>query len=281
MPSHATLIDGRLPTAEDLDWLLASRALAFGEGLFTSIRVWEGQPVFWADHLQRLQSGLERLHLDQTDDFWQQLEEEAFTQSSHLNQGMIKIMLLAGPGGRGYQRSEGKATWHRVMHLRPLALMETAYQGVHAWWQPCVPPGPQSDSKHLNRLSQVLASQACPKDYPEAVLYGPQGNVIEGIARNLFWFAQGSWHTPALQTGALAGVMRKQLMRRHDVVEVAAASLDDLKAADELLLCNSLQGIWPVIGLSDASGLLANWPLGSKTQELMHHFHPKMGLPPV
>jgi len=277
--SNRTLIDGRLPSAEDLDWLLASRALAFGEGLFTSVRVWQGQLVFWPEHLERLKTGLQGLKVEQPADFWQKLEQEARQEALDLHQGMLKIMLLAGPGGRGYQRSDAGDAWHRVLHVRDLVLQESAYQGVPLWWQACPAAGPQSESKHLNRLSQVLASDACPKGYAEALLFGSQGELVEGIARNVFWYAQGRWHTPSLKTGALAGVMRKQLLKRLNVLEEEQALLKDLQAADELLVCNSLQGIWPATSLNDASGRLATWPLGSKTQELMHCFHSEMGLP--
>lgn len=277
---NRTLIDGRSPSPEDLDWLLASRALAFGEGMFTSVRVWQGRLVFWPDHLKRLSGGLAGLKVELAAHFWKELEQEVQSQAEVLQEGMLKIMLLAGPGGRGYRRSETGERWHRVLHVRSTPIVETVYhEGVPLWWLSCPASGPQTASKHLNRLCQVLASDACPAGYPEALLYGQEGQVIEGIARNVFWYADGRWHTPSLKTGALAGVMRKQLVKHLDVVEENQAGLKRLQAADELLVCNSLQGIWPVTSLSDASGLLAEWPLGSKTKELMQTFHPEMGLP--
>ena len=281
MPYNRTLIDGHPPSPEDLDWLLASRALAFGEGMFTSVRVWQGKLVFWPDHLQRLQDGLACLKVERSNGFWNQLEQEAQEQAEALQEGMLKVMLLAGPGGRGYRRSESGERWHRVLHVRSIPILATVYQGAHLWWLSCPTPGPQSASKHLNRLCQVLASDACPKDYPEALLYGQEGQVVEGIARNVFWYAKGRWHTPSLKTGALAGVMRKQLLSQLDVLEEDQPELKDLQAADELLVCNSLQGIWPVVSLNATSGRLAEWTLGSKTKELMQTFHPEMGLPLV
>ncbi|WP_404419223.1 aminotransferase class IV [Marinospirillum sp.] len=276
---NRTLIDGHSPSPEDLDWLLASRALAFGEGMFTSVRVWQGRLLFWPDHLKRLSGGLAGLKVELPARFWKQLEEEAQAQAEVLQEGMLKVMLLAGPGGRGYRRSVSGERWHRVLHLRSLPLNESAYQGAHLWWLASPANGPQTASKHLNRLCQVLASDACPDKYPEALLYGQQGQLVEGIARNVFWYAKGHWHTPSLQTGALAGVLRKQLLNKLDVVEEDEAGLQEIQDAEELLVCNSLQGIWPVTSLSDASGLLATWPLGSKTKALMQTFHPEMGLP--
>ncbi|SFB91327.1 4-amino-4-deoxychorismate lyase [Marinospirillum celere] len=279
MSFHQTLTDGRIPAPEDLDWLLASRALAFGEGVFTSIRVWQGQAIFWPAHLQRLRSGLEGLgaHLDQS--FWSCLEQEVEQLAARLEEGMLKVMLLAGPGGRGYRRSTSSQRWHRVLQARPLSLIAEAYQGIPLWWMPSPAAGPQTASKHLNRLCQVLASDACPEAYPEALLYKGDDQIIEGIARNVFWYAEGCWWTPSLATGALAGVMRRQLLDSFPVRELETAKLAQLQKADEVFVCNSVQGIWPVVSLQSEAGHLGRWPLGSKTQELMQTFHPKMGLP--
>lgn len=276
----ALLLDGRAPSPTDLDWLLASRALAFGEGVFTSLRVFDGQVVFLADHLWRLQSGLQalRLQLDVID--WELLEQEMQQLATQQQDGMIKVMLLAGPGGRGYQRSPD-LVWHRFLHARPLTIQSDAYHGIPCWWQLSPGVSAETSSKHLNRLSQVLASINCPAGYAEALHHDAEGYITEGIARNVFWFAKGRWHTPALAAGPLAGVMRRQLLATLTDQEVKEGlyRLEDLLAAEEVLFCNSLQGIWPVIELHHAEGCLARWPVGPQTRRLMTDFHPLLGLP--
>ncbi len=274
------LLDGRSPAASDLDWLLASRALAFGEGVFTTLRVTAGEAVFLDDHLLRLQSGLAALLYPSNTVAWSLLEAEIRQLSKQLEEGMIKVMLLAGSGGVGYRRAKQQA-WHRFVHPRLLSINHQAYQGVACWWQACPGHGPESSSKHLNRLSQILASEGCPTNFFEALQYNAAGEINEAIARNVFWFANGVWHTPALQTGALAGVMRRQLLSYLTIQQVVQvqSGLKQLQQAEEVFICNSLQGIWPVTSLQDASGCLANWPVGPQTQQLMAVFHPQLGLP--
>ncbi|WP_114418220.1 aminotransferase class IV [Marinospirillum perlucidum] len=274
-----TLVDGHEPSPEDLDWLLASRALAFGEGVFTSVRIWQGRAIFWPDHLQRLKKGLQSLKAEVQGHFWEKLQTEVQQEAEYQVSGMLKVMLLAGPGGRGYRRGGERLPWHRVLSGRQLPLQQAAYQGVTVWWQPSPETGPQTDNKHLNRLCQVLASEACPDHYPEALLHDSRGRITEAIARNVFWYAQGTWHTPALSRGALEGVMRKQLLQATGAMEEDAASLEALQASEEVLLCNSLQGIWPVVQLDAEEGSLGRWPLGPQTRSLMTAFHPGMGLP--
>jgi len=274
------LLDGRSPTASDLDWLLASRALAFGEGVFTTLRVCEGQAVFLDDHLWRLQKGLATLLYPLETFDWSLLQQEIVQLSKELQEGMLKVMLLAGPGGMGYRRAK-QQSWHRLIHPRLLSISHSTYQGIDCWWQACPGSNPESASKHLNRLSQILASEGCPDNFVEALQYNAKGEVSEGIARNVFWFSKGRWHTPSLKTGALAGVMRRQLISYlgADQVIEAQAGLEELKEAEEVLLCNSLQGIWPVVSLQDKNGYLASWPAGPNTQQLMAVFHSQLGLP--
>lgn len=276
------LLNGRNPAASDLDWLLASRALAFGEGVFTSIRITAGQAVFLEDHLLRLQSGLAALLYPSEAVDWLLLEKEIKTLSHQLQEGMLKVMLLAGPGGVGYRRAK-KQVWYRFIRPRLLSINNQAYQaGIACWWQACPGSNPESSSKHLNRLSQTLASEGCPNHFAEALQYNADGKVSEAIARNVFWFANGCWYTPSLQTGALAGVMRRQLLSHltstSQIVQVKS-DLEALKQAEEVFVCNSLQGIWPVTSLQDINGYLARWPIGPQTQQLMAVFHPQLGLP--
>lgn len=276
----AILLDGHVPSSTDLDWLLTSRALAFGEGLFSTLRVFDGQVIFLEDHLRRLQHDLLALQIAEPVVDFQLLAEEVQQQAASLQAGAIKVMLLAGPGGAGYRRGTDQA-WHRLVQVRPLQLQPTAYQGIDCWYQALPAEAPASVSKHLNRLTQVLAAATCPAAYPEALHHTPEGWLTEGIARNLFWYAEGAWFTPALDTGALAGVMRRQLLALLPAGQLREGrfTLADLQQAEEVLLCNSLQGIWPVKALFDASGCLASWPLGEQTRHLMSILHPRMGLP--
>lgn len=276
----AILLDGHVPSSADLDWLLTSRALAFGEGLFSTLRVFDGQAIFLEDHLHRLQNDLLVLQIPGSVVDFQLLAEEVRQLAASLQVGALKVMLLAGPGGAGYRRGD-HPVWHRLIQPRSLSLQPAAYQGVECWYQPSPAEGPVTVSKHLNRLTQVLAATACPAIYPEALHHTAEGWLTEGIARNLFWYAEGCWFTPSLDAGVLAGVMRRQLLALlpTGLLQEGRFTLTALQQAEEVLLCNSLQGIWPVKALFDASGCLGSWPLGEQTRHLMSILHPRMGLP--
>ncbi|ODC02995.1 hypothetical protein BFW38_04965 [Terasakiispira papahanaumokuakeensis] len=308
MPALAYL-DGGPPQPDALDWLLTSRALAYGEGAFTTARIYQHQVIFLAAHLQRLQESLAGLSipLDVVD--WRLLEDEMRALARQQGEGMLKVMLLAGTGGRGYRRDD-ETQWHRYLHTHDLSGTLDAYQtGVSVWRLDALESSVATPYKHLNRLPQVLYSAQLPAAYPDAIVVNDGGEIAEGIARNLFWVEGSRCMTPPLASGALAGVMRRQLLKTHETraegikveetreqeqevpclktvqssinlpITEAPLTLARLLAADEVILVNALQGLWPVRSLNDAQGCLQQWSVGPVTRMLMKCWHPQMGWP--
>ena len=116
-------------------------------------------------------------------------------------------------------------------------------------WQPRL-----AGIKHLNRLENVLArNEWCDPAIREGLLLDHAGNVIEGTMSNLLIIDQGRVLTPVLDRCGVAGVMREMLLEAaFDLqlpIEIRALSLDDVLQADEVGLCNSLIGLWPVKSL--------------------------------
>ena len=85
------------------------------------------------------------------------------------------------------------------------------------------------------------------------------GHVTEGAIRAILVRLGKQWYAPPLQDGLLASIWRAEQMARLRVLE-KSLTLEDLLAADEVMMGNSVQGGARVIRLSDASGKrLATW----------------------
>jgi 4-amino-4-deoxychorismate lyase len=82
------------------------------------------------------------------------------------------------------------------------------------------------------------------------LLLDVDGCVIEGTRCNLFLMEKGVLVTPDLSRCGVAGVTRDAVIEqaeRHDIpCRVEPVSCERLQAADEILLVNSLIGVWPV-----------------------------------
>lgn len=226
------------------------RGLHYGDGLFETLAVVDGQPRLWSAHMHRLCRGCEVLGLPQPD--VQALYDEAQQLCRTHDRAVLKIIISRGSGGRGY-RPPQPATPSRLLFLYPWPDYPDAEQGIRL--RLCRTPlgcNPAlAGIKHLNRLEQVLARNEWQDEaIHEGVMCDPAGQVKEGTMSNLFWVNGGTLHTPDLSSCGISGIMREQVIALAQSLDipfrVAEIKAEELTDIDELFLTNSLIGIWPV-----------------------------------
>lgn len=250
-------IDGQpgnsLPTSD--------RGLLYGDGVFETIRLQQGQPLLWSEHQQRLLRSCHQFGIDiDAASVEQQLETAlAAIHEPELNASVIlKIIVTRGDGGRGYMPTEDiKSRIIIQLHPLPSQLSDHAVNGVGC--VVCTHPVSTNPAlaghKHLNRLDQVLASRELAGSLKalnvfEGLMTDGQGLLIEGTRCNVFVVVSGQLCTPDLSTAGVAGVMRGWLIaqfEKHNIaVHIRGVSLEELKIASELFICNSVLGVIPV-----------------------------------
>jgi branched-subunit amino acid aminotransferase/4-amino-4-deoxychorismate lyase len=102
--------------------------------------------------------------------------------------------------------------------------------------------------KTLNYLDYVLAwEEAHSRDFDEALLLNERGEIVSATKANIFWVRNGTIHTPALATGALAGITRQTVieMANQKYIPVVEGSyeISDLVDAEEIFITSSSVGI--------------------------------------
>lgn len=244
------------------------RGLAYGYGLFETIRVVGGQARLVERHLQRLSGGCQRLGIPVDAD---SLRNELLQFCLALGQGVAKLIVTRGVGQRGYAAPQ-PCQPQRLLLSSPLPAypQQHAEAGVRLF--PCATRLAEqpllAGVKHLNRLEQVLArAEWCDPDYAEGLMRDMSGRVIEGVFSNLFLIVDGELVTASLSRCGVAGVMRAEIMARASRLAISVDERDisyaELLQADEVFLCNSLYGVWPVTGLAERV-----WPVGPLTRKL-------------
>ncbi|NOS74437.1 MAG: aminodeoxychorismate lyase [Methyloglobulus sp.] len=243
------------------------RGFQYGDGLFETIEVVDGQPVFLEQHLVRLGSGCLRLNIPRPN--IQQITDEIYYVCKNSKQAVLKIIITRGAGGRGYRQPE---TVHptRVISLHPFPEYPNAHseQGIVAHicnarlgLNPAL-----AGIKHLNRLEQILArAEWDDPTVQEGIMLDINDHVIEGTMTNLFYVKDDIIYTASLQSTGVAGVMRgiiAKLLPEHGCKLIEHEyGKEDLLSADEVFVCNSIIGIWPVKqieGVSFSVGKLSN-----------------------
>ncbi|MFJ4066513.1 aminodeoxychorismate lyase [Pseudomonas sp. NPDC089996] len=257
-------IDGQPATAINLQ----NRGLAYGDGLFETIAVRGGRPSLLDGHLARLALGCQRLMIDADLSL---VRDEILRFASQLGDGVAKLVLTRGDSQRGYAPVAGVAP-RRILQGSPLPSypVEHAELGVQLF--PCQTRlGEQpllAGLKHLNRLEQVLArAEWQGSEHAEGLMRDGQGRVVEGVYSNLFLVRDGVLLTADLSRCGVAGVMRgallEQAKRLGMAVQVRDIAFDELQQADEVFVCNSVYGVWPVRGFA-----ALNWSPGPLTRKL-------------
>lgn len=238
------------------------RGLAYGDGVFRTLRTEAGQPVWWSDHYAKLAADCSALMLDcpgQTE-----LRAEV-CQVAEAGQGVVKIVLTRGAGARGYALPDEPASTCIVL-ASALPHHAQSTDDIQARWcdlklarQPRL-----AGIKHLNRLENVLARAEW--DDPaiaEGLLCDDCGTVISGVMSNVFWVKGGELFTPDLSRCGVAGVARMRLLRAVARLGMAAR-IDrflpaDILAADEVMICNSVMGVRRLARLDDKTWSPAGW----------------------
>jgi para-aminobenzoate synthetase/4-amino-4-deoxychorismate lyase len=71
-----------------------------------------------------------------------------------------------------------------------------------------------------------------------------EGEVTEGCITNIIVYKNGSFTTPPVRCGLLPGVMRERLLQdRERPLREGVLTVEDVKNADALFLCNSVRGV--------------------------------------
>ncbi len=247
---------------------LLDRGLAYGDGLFETVAVRRGQPLLLERHLARLAEGCSRLAIPID---LALIRAELLAFSAVLEEGVAKLLLTRGDSLRGYAFSPSLRPRRILLGSSPVAYPSAhAEQGVRLF--PCrtrLAEQPQlAGLKHLNRLEQVLArAEWQDTGHAEGLMRDLSGRVIEGVFSNLFLIRDGVLLTAELSRCGVAGVMRAEVLAQAGnigiPVQVRDIALVELLEADEVFLCNSLYGIWPVCGFEGHG-----WPVGTLTRKL-------------
>jgi para-aminobenzoate synthetase/4-amino-4-deoxychorismate lyase len=80
----------------------------------------------------------------------------------------------------------------------------------------------------------------------DMLFFNTNGELTEGGRSSVFVKLEGRWYTPPLSAGVLPGVMRSVLL--DDPTWNASEkhlTLDDLRTAEEIIVCNALRGVLP------------------------------------
>jgi branched-chain amino acid aminotransferase len=245
------------------------RGFLLGDGIFETIRAYDGKIFKLKSHLDRLfrSAASIQLSIPHTREEFRGLLYQVLGKNQ-LKDALIRITITRGEGEVGLILPPPvKPTV--VILPRPFAgYPDSSYEKgvkiVTIEGQLHSPSGPHPSIKSTSFLYPILAKmQARQKDADDGVLLDRHGNVAEGTTSNLFLVKEGRLITPSAEAGILKGVTRQTVMElardKGISVQEALFSCEDLYQADECFLTNTGFEIMPVVTV-DGRGLGSGHP---------------------
>ena len=234
------------------------RGLHYGDGLFETIACIDGKLQFWDEHIKRMRSGANRLAIEPSviDNFKDDVT--ALLKQHSVNDCVVKLILTRGQSDRGYRSpSPQKPTRITLLSDFPQYPEKYSTQGIKACF--CQHPVSKNSRlagiKHLNRLDNVLARNEWRDEYQEGIMLDDEGHVIEGTMSNVFAIKNNQLHTPSLNFSGVDGVMRNQILSMSKELNIEThiieISKDELISMDEIFICNSIIGTWPIKSIEE------------------------------
>ncbi len=254
------LVNGHVSDCVDV----LDRGLAYGDGVFRTLRTAAGAPCWWRDHYAKLAGDCAALALECPDEG---VLRDEVCRVAEAGVALAKIIVTRGTGARGYAPPHGQTATRVVMglplpaHAQPKGVDGITARGctLRLARQPRL-----AGIKHLNRLENVLArAEWDDPDIVEGILCDVDGMLVGGVMSNLLWIAQGILHTPDVSASGVAGVARARLLRAAPRLglgtRVGRYSPAAILAAEEVMICNSVLGVRHIARLDDVCCPSAGW----------------------
>ena len=274
-------VNGRMFDQEHATVSVFDHGFLYGEGVYETLRTYNGQPFLFDRHMRRLRRSAEMLALNipLTNEQIQTRFTETMAAASLPGEAYIRILVTRGVGELTYDPAACPDPSIVVIvkpHVMPPA--EAFTRGVRVSLVPVMRNHPSSVNpliKSNNLLNNALAMQhAVRQGAFEGVMRNYRGELAELTQSNLFVVKRGVALTPPVEAGLLPGITREFLFEvgaEHGIaVQESVLRDEDLIGADEAFLTSTTRELVPIVEVDDR--LIGSGAPGPVTQALLQRF---------
>lgn len=226
-----------------------NRAFQYGDGIFETIVIIDGQIQHASYHADRIKSSIKILKLNFILSFEEVEKRITFLLSkNNLKNARAKMIIWRQSGG--YYVPDQNDSEYLIL-VNPLSEVNLNPQHLEISKDIRIPRGISKNCKTLNALPYVLAGLELKEwnDADDLLLLNFDGFITECISSNIFWTKNGDYFTPSLETNCVAGVKRKylidQLKMNNIKISEVEADPKEIFNADSVFKTN-VTGIFPV-----------------------------------
>ena len=236
-------VDGRMVGGDEPAITAFDHGLLTGDGVFETLKVYDGTVFAVRRHLERLAHSAGGLGLWLRPDAELRAVIDEVVAANGVGDGRVRVTVTGGPAPLGSERGPAGPT--TIVAAAPQAPWPDSTAVALVPW----PRNERSALAGLKTTSYgenvVALAWAKERGAGEALFPNLAGHLCEGTGTNVFVGIGGRLVTPPLSSGCLAGVTRAL------VVELTGAAEEDLPAtvlqdADEAFLTSTTREVQPI-----------------------------------
>ena len=252
-------INGNFIEEEEATISVFDRGFLYGDGVFETLRIYNGKPFLFDRHIGRLSHGLGSLFIGDKYSFSEYLEHtRELIEKNNVTEGVLRIQATRGPGKRGYSTTGNyDPTVLISLHVAPnVDLNNVLPVKLATSTQILSDHDPFSTLKTTNKLANIVALREAEKiGMDDALLTNHKGNITEASGSNVFWTKDNTLFTPPVSSGCLSGITRGMILELAIALKLPTVQQDitptQLGDAESVFLTNSIREIQPVIQIDD------------------------------
>lgn len=254
---------------------IKDRGFLLGDGIFETLKVQNGQIVFFDEHYRRLKNSAKFLSIPMP--YSESSLKETCTNLIKKNNlydssAAMRITLTRGIGLRGInipnEQNPTLLITVTIFNLQnthyPTAMITSIKRNQYS---------PIVQHKTLNYLEPILArKEANTNGFEEGIMLNTDGFITESSIANIFFVKNATVITPSVNSGILPGIVRQQVIRlcESHQIRVIEKNISPVEVADmdEAFQTNSLIGIQPLSIIGDKKFSVSDFSLTPKISKL-------------
>ena len=198
--------------------------------------LWDGEITFLGLHLDRIEASASYFGFPFDR---QSITAQLSTQSKQFSPGdQYRIRLLLDAGGKTTITAAPHESHKSTGRVR-ISPERTSSSDLFL----------RHKTTYRERYDRLYA-QAHADGFDDVIFLNERGEVTEGAISNIFIMRAGVLLIPPLRSGVLPGVYRRHLLESNETTQECVLTIQDLKCADDVFLCNSVRGMTRVSSLS-------------------------------
>lgn len=233
----------------------------FGDGIFETMLVQQGNIINWHYHYQRLSQSAIRLGYPLVDanTLIHSLNQQLQLQQTQANDfQVLKLIVSRGDVERGF-RCQADSPCRYLIKITAYQFNSHLYQGVNVInCQQKLGHNPLlTGLKRVSAMDYVLLRKEIDQSGAfDGLLYDIANNLVECSIGNVFLLKDNCLFTPNLKLCGVAGTLRAQLIERltkqGQAVIIDTISRQQIDNADSIFISNAVMGIVPIQTINGA-----------------------------